>query len=468
LLESVVANPDQAISVVPLLTHAERHQLLVEWNPTPPEHSQGALWHERFEAQAVRTPDAVAIMSEGDTLTYRELNTRVNQLAHHLRSLGVGPEVVVGLCLVRSPELVVGLLGILKAGGACVPLEPTYPQDRLAFMINDTQLAVIVTQARLRHQLPPHRARVVCLDTDWGDIAQASTEPLISGVTDGNLAFVFYTSGSTGQPKAVMWAHGREPMDQNETEATERLTAADRHVLKSTLGFTLFAREIFWPLLTGAPMVVVPPGREQDSSYLVRFIAEQCISVVSMVPSMLRMLLVEPEFDRCQSLKQVICFGEALPAELQDRLFARLNTDLSVYYGVTEAPSATSWTREHGDTRRIVNIGRRLPNKQVFVLDARLQAVPIAVLGEIHIGGNLARGYLNRPDLTAEKFIPNPSLIEREPVCIRQVILVGTCRTGPLSSWVGATIRSTFGACASSWGRSRRRSASIREYSRPW
>jgi amino acid adenylation domain-containing protein len=410
LLTGIVSAPEQTISTLPLLTEVERYQLLVEWNKTPLLPTHGALRHEQFAAQAERTPDAIAVVCAGETLTYRELHERATQLAHYLQALGVGPEVLVGLFMERSIALVVGLLGILQAGGACVPLEPAYPPERLASMLEDAQLPVIVAQEHLLPQLPqaPQHINVVCLERDWQRIARESTAPVVSGVTHGNLTMVFYTSGSTAQPKAVMWPHIRDTGAQARTQATDRLTVADRHLLKSPIGFTLFAREIFWPLLSGAQVFIVPPGREQDSPYLVQLMAEQQITVINVVPSMLRMLLEEPGIDACQSLTQVICFGEALSAELQERLCSRLRADLSVYYGVTEAPSATSWSRKHGDTHHIVNIGRRLPNKQVFVLDAHLQPVPIGVPGEMYIGGNLARGYFKQPELTAEKFLPNP------------------------------------------------------------
>jgi amino acid adenylation domain-containing protein len=408
LLQGIVAHPAQPISQLPLLTKAERSQLLEDWNTLTPEPTAGALQHEHFEAQVERTPDAIAVVCAGQRLTYRELNHRATQLARYLQTLGVRPDSLVGLCMERSLELVIGLLGTLKAGGVCVPLDPALPQERLAFILEDTQMPVIVTQQRLQQRLPKHHATVVCLDTGWEVVAQQSRDAVVSGVTTGNLSFVFYTSGSTGQPKAVVWSHTRSIPAQQKTSASEQLTAADRHVLKSPIGFTLFSREIFWPLLSGATLFIVPPGQEQDSAALVKFIAQQQISVITLVPSMLRMFMEVPEFAACISLKQVVCFGEPMSAELQERLCASLDVDLSVYYGVTEAPSATSWTRQRGETHRMVNIGRRLPNKQVFVLDDYLQPVPIGVPGEIYIGGRLALGYFNRPELTAEKFIPHP------------------------------------------------------------
>jgi amino acid adenylation domain-containing protein len=410
LLAGIALDPQQTIARLPLLTEGERTQLLVAWNQTPPVPTAGWLRHERFAMQAEQTPEAVAVVDGQETLTYGELNRRANQVAHYLQAMGVAPEVLVGLYLERSIELVVGFWGILKSGGACVPLDPTYPPERLTFMLEDSQAPIILTQQRLLAHLPrlPHQPQMVCLDTDWHCIAPASTAPLASGVVSGNLSSVFYTSGSTGQPKAVMWQHVQEVAQQIRTQATDQLSAADRHLLKSPIGFTLLIREIVWPLLSGAQLIIVPPGKEQDSAYLVRLMAEQQISVLNLVPSMLHMLLETPGIEACTRLKQVVCFGEPLSAALQDRLEACLQVDLIVYYGVTEAPSATSWHRQHGDTRRIVNIGRRLPNKQVFVLDVHLQPLPIGVPGEMYIGGNLSRGYWHRPDASAERFLPNP------------------------------------------------------------
>ena len=369
--------------------------------------------HQLFEVQVRRTPDAVAVVFEDEQLTYGELDCRANQLAHHLRALGVGPDVCVGICMERSPELVVAILGILKAGGACVPLDPAYPLERLTFMLEDIQAPVILTQERLLTLLSGYRTQAVCLDRGWERIAQESTELLVSHVTSDNLAFVFYTSGSTGRPKAVLRPHARRGIQRSWEQETYRLTEDDRHLLKSPIGFTLLSMEVFWPLLSGAQVIIARPGGEQDTAYLVKLMAKYGITIISLVPSLLRVLLEEPGLKNCGCLRHVICFGEPLPTKLQERFFTRLTAELSVFYGTTEAPSATFWHCKRDDTQRVVGIGRRLPRKQIYVLDPYLQPVPIGVLGELHIGGRLALGYLNRPELTAEKFISNP--FGREP-----------------------------------------------------
>ena len=231
----------------------------------------------------------------------------------------------------------------------------------------------------------------------------------MSGLTEQNLAQVFYTSGSAGEPKAVMWRQSKQSKHQSWAQSTFRLTEDDRYLMKSPIGFTPLSSEIFRPLLAGARIIIAPPGVGQDSAALVRFMAEQKITILNFVPSMLRVILEEPNLEKCDSLRQVICFGEVLPVELEKRFFEKLSAELSIVYGTTEAPGATYRKCKRGQHYPMVNIGRRHPTRQVYVLSSRLQLAPIGVPGEIYSGGeDLVRGYLNRPDLTAEKFIPNP------------------------------------------------------------
>jgi aspartate racemase len=409
LLEGIVADPGQSISTLPLLTERERHQLLVEWNEDQFDDPKDNFLHRRFEAQAERTPEEVALVFEGGSLTYRELNYRANQLANRLQGLGVGPEVLVGICMERSPELVISVLGVLKAGGACMPLDTAYPKERLAFMVEDADIPVLLTQRPVLNKLPKRKScTIICMSKDSETFAQESVEAPASGITSENLAFVFYTSGSTGRPKAVMWSHGKRDSRERSAQSIYELTNADRHLLKSSIGFTLLVREIFWPLLTGAQLVIARPGGERDFTYLVNLIGEHRITIINLVPSTLRAFLEEQSLETCDSLRHVICLGESLSAELQELFFARLVADLSVFYGATEAPSATFWKCKREDNQRTVGIGRRLANKQIYLLDSHLQPVPIGVAGELYVGGRLARGYLNRPELTAERFIPNP------------------------------------------------------------
>jgi amino acid adenylation domain-containing protein len=367
-----------------------------------------------FEDQIERAPGAIAVRLPSDgfgheaCITYDELERRANQVAHFLRARGVGPEVLVGLFMERSLELVVAVLGVVKAGGAYVPLDPANPQERLAFMVEDARLPLILTQERLLQQLPACNADVVCLDTHWSTIAQEETTRPLSGVTAQNLTTVLYTSGSTGRPKAVMRPHGPIPDRLGATHPSRLFTSQDRHLLKSSLGVVAFNNELFRPLGSGGQMVIVPTGRELDPAYLVKLITEYEITVIDLVPSMLRLLLDEPALESCTSLRCIICSGEALPLYLQERLFSRLDVILGAYYGTTESPGATFWKQTRRDRLQVNSIGQPVADRQVYILDDHLQPVPVGVAGELYLGSALARGYLNRPDLTAERFIPNP------------------------------------------------------------
>ncbi len=410
LLESIVADPEQRLSDLMLLTEAERHQLLVEWNDTQANYPQDKCVHELFEGQVEWTPDTIAVIFEEKQLTYRELNRRANQLAHQLQALGVGPEVPVGICVERSLELVVGILGILKAGGAYVPLDPAYPKERLAFMLEDAQLPVLLAQERLTDELHEHRAEIVCLDAGWEVIAQQSQEKLVSGTTTDNLAYVIYTSGSTGRPKGAMNAHRGIVNRLSWMQETYHLTEADRVMQKTPSSFDVSVWEFFWPLLTGAQLVVARPGGHKDSAYLVKLIAEQQITTLHFVPSMLRAFLEEQELETCYCLKRVICSGEALPFEFQERFFARLDAQLHNLYGPTEAAiDVTFWACKRESKQWIVPLGRPIANTQIYLLDSHLNPIAVGIPGELYIGGvGVGRGYLSRPELTAEKFIPDP------------------------------------------------------------
>ncbi len=410
LLEGVVANPDQRLSELPLLTEAERHQLLIEWNDTAVEYPRDICLHQLFEAQVIRTPEAVALVFEEEQLTYHELNRRANQLARYLRKLGVGPEVLVGIMMERSIEMVVGLLGIIKAGGAYVPLDPAYPQERLSFMLEDARVPVLLTQARLAESLPQSEAEVVSVDALREVIDEEGIENPAGGATAENLAYVIYTSGSTGRPKGAMNSHRGICNRLLWMQDAYQLTSADSILQKTPFSFDVSVWEFFWPLLTGARLVVAQPGGHQDSAYLVKLIAEQKITTLHFVPSMLQVFLEEWGLETCDSLKQVICSGEALSFELQERFFARLNAGLHNLYGPTEAAvDVTFWACKQESGLRTVPIGRPIANTQIYLLDRRLQPVPVGVPGELYIGGvGVARGYLNRPELTAERFILDP------------------------------------------------------------
>jgi amino acid adenylation domain-containing protein len=403
-------DPQQRLSALLLLTVTERHQLLVDWDHTVVDYDLDVCLHQLFEAQVKRTPDAIALTFDDAKLTYAELNEQANQVAHYLRRLGVGPDVLVGLFMERSLEMVVGLYGVLKAGGAYVPMDPEYPSARLAFMIQDTQVPVLLTQARLVAGLPEHYAHVICLDADWAAIAQERTENPDSGVTAEHLAYVIYTSGSTGQPKGVMNTHRGICNRLLWMQDTYALTSDDRVLQKTPFSFDVSVWEFFWPLLVGARLVVAQPGGHRDNAYLIELIVSQAITTIHFVPSMLQVFLAAKDVETCQSLRRVICSGEALPYDLQMRFFARLKAELHNLYGPTEAAiDVTYWACQQSGEHTVVPIGRPVANTQIYILNDYLQPVPIRVPGELHIGGvQVARGYLNRPELTEERFIRDP------------------------------------------------------------
>ncbi|MFL9462640.1 amino acid adenylation domain-containing protein [Scytonema tolypothrichoides VB-61278_2] len=410
LLQGLVANPNQKLSCIPLLSAAEQNQILSEWNKTQANYPQDLCLHTLFEQQVQKTPNAVAVVFEDQRLTYCELNTRANQLAHYLVSLGVGPEVLVGVCLERSVSMVVGLLGILKAGGAYVPLDPEYPPERLAYMLEDSCVKVLLTQEKFVASLAHQQAHLVCLDTDWQALAHFSTENTRSGVLPHHLAYTIYTSGSTGKPKGAMNTHQGVCNRLLWMQQAYQITQRDRVLQKTPFSFDVSVWEFFWPLMTGARLVVVQPGGHRDSANLVKLIAQHQITTLHFVPSMLRVFLEEQNLESCTSLRQVFCSGEALPKELQDSFFARLGCSLHNLYGPTEAAiDVTYWQCQQDSELLSVPIGRPIANTQIYILDRYNQPVPVGVAGELHISGvGLARGYLNRPELTAEKFVPNP------------------------------------------------------------
>jgi amino acid adenylation domain-containing protein len=412
LLETMAADPERRLSAVPLLSDPERQQLL-EWNATEAAYPCERCLHEWIEAQAARTPGAVALVYEGDTLTYAELDARAERLARTLRNLGVGTEVRVGICVERSLEMMVGLLGILKAGGAYVPLDPSYPQERLAFMLEDSQQGlgspVLVTQRWLLEKSPAHSEIVVCLDDP---LPEGGREDHQEAARPEHLAYVIYTSGSTGRPKGAMNSHRAIVNRLLWMQEAFGLTPDDRVIQKTPFSFDVSVWELFWPLMFGARLVIARPEGHKDAGYLARLIAEQGVTTVHFVPSMLQAFLEAPGLARCSSLKRVIASGEALPSDLERRFFDRLGwTGAGLYnlYGPTEAAvDVTFWACERESRRSSVPIGRPIANTRIHLLDRHWTPVPIGVPGELHIGGTqVGRGYLNRPELTAAKFVPD-------------------------------------------------------------
>jgi amino acid adenylation domain-containing protein len=411
VLRAIVAEPGRQVSEVQLLSTAERRQILEAWNDTRREYRGAETIAELFEAQVEGTPGATAVVFEGVQLTYAELNCRANQLAHYLRAQEVRVDEIVGVLMERSLEMVVALLGILKAGAAYLPLDPGYPRVRLEQMIADAAVSVVLT-ARRQQQLATEVAAnvgiLLYLDDQW---AEAENDANLNvNVDPQNLAYVIYTSGSTGRPKGVMNTHRGICNRLFWVQDAYPLTPADRVLQKTPFSFDVSVWEFFWPLLTGACLVIAEPGSHGNPDYLCDIIEQQRVTVMHFVPAMLQIFLEEPRLERCSSLRKVICSGEALGFALQQQFFARLGSELHNLYGPTEAAvEVTHWTCIQNSARNIVPIGRPISNTQIYLLDRNYEPVPIGVAGELHIGGvNLARGYHGNPALTAEKFVSDP------------------------------------------------------------
>jgi amino acid adenylation domain-containing protein len=417
LLSEIVANPEQRLSEIPLLTEAEQNQLLFEWNKTDVEYQSNQCIHQLFEAQVERTPDAVAVVFEDQQLTYRELNSSANQLAHYLQKMGVEPETLVGICVERSLEAIVALLGILKAGGAYVPLDPTYPQERLAFILQDAQVSVLLTQERLI-EIPKHQTKVVYLDTDWESIAQESQNNSIAGCTTDNLAYIIYTSGSTGQPKGVLVNHNNVVRLLSTTQSWYNFNQEDVWTFFHSYAFDFSVWEIWGALLYGGQLVVVPYWLSRSPQDFYKLLLRRQVTVLNQTPSAFRQLIQAEESLGTANelnLRLVIFGGEALELQSLRPWFERHGDrfpQLVNMYGITETTVHVTYrplTMADLEVASGSVIGRPIPDLQVYLLDRHRQPVPIGVSGEMYVGGSgVARGYLNRPELTAEKFIPNP------------------------------------------------------------
>jgi amino acid adenylation domain-containing protein len=412
LLEGMLANPAQRLTDLPMLTASERHQLLVEQNNTSRAYPQDMCLHQWFEAQVARTPDALAVVFEDQALTYQELNILANQLAHHLQALGVGPEVLVGICVERSFESVVGLLGILKAGGAYVPVDPTYPEGRQAFILADAQIRVLLTQQKLIPGLPKNEAHVVCLDADWESIAQESKENLDSGAMVDNLAYVIYTSGSTGKPKGVMIEQRSLVNYIYWFKDTVFGKTRPSIPLVTNLTFDASLKQLFAPLLFGHQVWVLSSEVVSQPGVLVQALQTRSKVMLNCVPSLWEAVLDTIDSGQAEllgkSLTSLLLGGERVTMDLINRTLAVLpHLQIWNLYGPTEATANASAARiVSGDD---ITIGRPIANTQLYIMNSHVQPVPLGLPGELYIGGaGLARGYLNRPTLTAKRFIPDP------------------------------------------------------------
>ena len=410
LLEAAAAEPGRAIGSLEILSRDERRTILEDWNETaravPP-----ATLPELFAAQAARTPAATAVVFGDESLTYGELDARANRLAHHLRGLGVGPEVVVGLCVERSLEMVVGLVGILKAGGAYLPLDPAYPGERLAFMLDDARAPVLLTQAALRPQLPAGGARIVCLDSEWDTIARAPASAPAVTLHPGNTAYVIYTSGSTGTPKGVTVSHAGLANHMTWMMADYSVGRDDIVLCRTAITFDAAGWEIWLPLLSGAALCVTPESLARDPTAFNAYVEEQGVTVAQFVPSLLAVILAARTQRPSGKLTRIFSGGEPLPSDLTRDVISAWKVPVVNLYGPTETTiQVTSCSlRDAGLHDATAPIGRPIWNTRVYVLDGGLEPVPAGVSGELYIAGcGLARGYLGRAGLTAERFVADP------------------------------------------------------------
>ena len=403
LLESIAANPEQRLSGLSVLDETELSLMLEQSSGAKADYPKDKCIHELFAAQVEQTPDAVAVVFEDQRLTYAELNQRANQLANYLRELGVQEEMLVGVCARRSVEMIVAVLGILKAGAAYLPLDPSYPLERIAFMLDDAQVAVLLTQEELMESLPSHWAQVICLDSDAELIeGQSPNDPLVN-TNPENLAYVIYTSGSTGKPKGVMVQHAGL-CNMVKAQIKEFEIEPDSRVLQfASSSFDASVSEMFTAFVAGATLTL---GRQESlmpGGDLEQLLREQKVTTATFPPTVLR-VLNEEEFE---DLKVVVAAGESLDRETAERWRKRSNGGKLIdAYGPTEATVCATMGEVRGET---VSIGVPIENGEVYILDEHMQVVPTGVIGELYVGGaGIARGYLNRPELTAEKFVPNP------------------------------------------------------------
>ena len=413
LLQNLVESPNRSISQVQMLTEAERWQLLVGWNQTARLFSEEASLNEIFEPQVERSPEAVALVYGDSRLTYRELNVRANQLAHYLGKTGVGPDVLVGICMERSIEMVVSVFGVLKSGGAYVPLDPGYPTDRLNFMLADARAPILITQESLSINLPAPGTRKLCIDREWPIIAQESGENICVDLSPDNLAYVIYTSGSTGKPKGTALPH-RALVNLIEWQESTHLAGVNTLQFAS-LSFDVSFQEIFASACSGGTLYIVSESLRTDIEGLARYLIEEKIEKM-ISPVVVAQLLADYYCDDenpFPNLKEVAATGEKLQITLSMlKLFRRLkHCVLLNHYGPSETHVVTEYDLGNDPDRWQVNpsIGQPIANIQIYILDRYMNPAPVGVPGDLYIGGvGLARGYLNRPDMTAEKFIPNP------------------------------------------------------------
>jgi amino acid adenylation domain-containing protein len=409
LLEAITENPSQRVGELPMLAESERQQLLVEWNRTERDYPRERCLAGLFEDQVEKNPEAVAVVFGDQTLSYGELNQRANRLGHYLQSLSVGPEVLVGICVERSLEMVVGLLGILKAGGAYLPLDPGCPKERLAFMLADAKVKVLLTQEKLISTTAQLPAQIICLDRDWANAARMPLENVVSEASPENLAYISYTSGSTGRPKGVAITHRNVVRLVKNTNFAE-LTPDQTFLQLAPISFDASTLEIWGSLLNGARLVVMPP-HAPSLAELGSTLRQHQVTTLWLTAGLFQ-LMVDEQLSSLQTLRQLLAGGDVLSAPHVRKVLQGIGPNRLINgYGPTENTTFTCCYSMTATTEieSSVPIGRPVANTEVFVLDSHLQLTPVGVPGELFAAGaGLARGYLNRPELTAERFIPHP------------------------------------------------------------
>lgn len=409
ILKSIVSNPQQRLNEISLVTEKEL-KAITQWNATSRPYPQSRCIHHFFEEQATKIPDALAVVFENHNLTYSQLNTKANQLAHYLRDKGVRSDVPVGVCMDRSLEMIVALYGILKAGGAYVPVDPVYPRARIEHIIHESGISILLTDNNNASRIDGLGLVRLNLDTADSNLSDQKVSNPDWTVPINSLAYIIYTSGSTGKPKGVMNEHKGILNRLLWAQETFPLGEHDRVLQKTPYSFDVSVPEFFWSLMFGAQLVVAQPGRHKDPDYLVQTIIKHKITSVEFVPSMLDVLLKHPQVQNCCSIRQVYCAGEALSYDIQKRFFQIFSADLYNLYGPTEAAVEVSWWKCDPDSSlTFVPIGKPIANTQLYILDSMMNQVPPGVDGELYIGGvQVARGYVNRTESTKESFLPDP------------------------------------------------------------
>jgi len=410
LIESILGSPESTVSGLNILPQAEYDVLIKDWNDTHRNYDNSRLLYQLFEDQARDYPGQTALVFEGDTISYGEFNRQVNKLAHFLIKEGVQKNQLIGVCLERSFEMVTALFAIQKAGGAYVPIDPDYPQSRLQYMLDDSKVEIVLTMEKHKSKVP-ETARLLSLDSQyelWENLPDGNPNLPIGG---DDPAYMIYTSGSTGKPKGVINCHKGILNRLQWMQETFQLSHEDCVMQKTPFSFDVSVWEFFWPLMAGATIVIAKPEGHKDSSYLVDLVKARQVTTMHFVPSMLSVFLYEKNLDQLSSLKRVICSGEALGIDHENRFFLNLpQAELHNLYGPTEAAvDVTWWPCHREEAKHFVPIGRAIANTQIYILDKNLKPQPIGVPGELYIGGiQVAQGYWNKEDLTKERFLPDP------------------------------------------------------------